>query len=75
MTHSLGDFQCVLLEGRDMGREKADSNFEQLPSKVRNGANLIVIKDSGKLNTGSYGTSGIDRSEGKTGINWKMGVL
>ncbi|QYK63478.1 hypothetical protein KAI37_03811 [Paenibacillus sp. S25] len=75
MTHSLGDFQCVFLEGRDMGREKADSNFEQLPSKVRNGANLIVIKDSGKLNTGSYGTSGIDRSEGKTGIIWKMGVL
>ncbi|ODB57446.1 hypothetical protein A7309_06615 [Paenibacillus polymyxa] len=70
MTHSLGDFQCVFLEGRGMGREKADSN-----SKVRNGANLIVIKDSGKLNTGSYGTSGIDRSEGKTGIIWKMGVL
>ncbi|MGW8440289.1 hypothetical protein ACWGXJ_04675 [Paenibacillus sp. S33] len=58
-----------------MGREKADSNFEQLPSKVRNGANLIVIKVSGKLNTGSYGTSGIDRSEEKMGIIWKKGVL
>ncbi|MCF2717469.1 hypothetical protein LWE69_09605 [Paenibacillus sp. UKAQ_18] len=51
-----------------MEREEANSNFEQLPSKVRNGDNLIVIKDSGKLNTGSYGTSGIDRSEGRTGI-------
>lgn len=57
-----------------MGREKADSNFEQLPSKVRNGANLIVIKDSSKLNTGSYGTSGINRSEGRTGVIWKRGL-
>ncbi|MDY8026345.1 hypothetical protein [Paenibacillus polymyxa] len=55
------------------GREKADSNFEQLPFKVRNGADLIVIMDSGKLNTGSYGISGIARSKGTTGIIWKKG--
>ncbi|ODB57703.1 hypothetical protein A7311_13845 [Paenibacillus polymyxa] len=55
------------------GREKADSNFEQLPSKVRNWADLIVIMDSGKLNTGTYGISSINRSEGRTGIIWKKG--
>ncbi|WP_318627465.1 hypothetical protein [Paenibacillus polymyxa] len=58
-----------------MGGEKDNSNFKQLPSKIRNGADLIVIMDSGKLNTGSYGISGIDRSEGRTGIIWKKGVL
>jgi hypothetical protein len=71
MTHSLGDFQYLKLEGR----EKANSNFEQLPFKVRNRADLIVIIDSGKLNTGSYGISGINRSEGRTGIIWKKEVL
>ncbi|MFK4439705.1 hypothetical protein [Paenibacillus sp. RC21] len=57
------------------GIEKADSNFEQLLFKVRKGADLIVIMDSGKLNTGSYGISGIGRSEGGTGIIWKKVVL
>ncbi|MGP0578841.1 hypothetical protein ACTP13_17815 [Paenibacillus peoriae] len=73
MTHWLGYLLCVILEAGGVRGKEAGSNFEQLSIKFRKGADLIVIMDSGELNTGSYGISDINRSEGRTGIIWKRG--
>ncbi|AZH30607.1 hypothetical protein [Paenibacillus sp. M-152] len=54
-----------------MGREKVDSNFEQLPFEVRNWADLIVIMDSGKLNTGAYEISGAIEVKGERASSGK----